>query len=318
MNRSILIASSLLSLCAWTGTFSTLRAAEAVVSNLEGEGSVSSVISDSSGAPLAAGCHLRLVVFPDKSQAEIAVIAGSGVAAILEQSQIFGTPSFIGSGGADPGRLEFQTGEAITEPLAGLHLLVVNTADPSIATESLLLRLPMILPADELSGPAAHTSIHLAEAELVFGSTTATGFSTAAAVPPSGFESWIGSMLGGGFTEADRLPDADPDHDGRANLLEYATGTLPADAAQVECLKLQREGGGETHVLFLRRTGDEGILCRIDYRQDLGAGDWSELASAITTPAEVPFPAPEGYEWGRQALPAGDRGFVRLRVELVP
>jgi hypothetical protein len=318
MNRSIVIVSFLLSLCAWTGTFPTARAAEAVISNLEADGSASSVISDSTGAPLAAGCHLRLVMFPGKSDAQIAGIANSGLAALLEQSEIFGTSSVIGSGGADPGRLEFQTGEPITQPLTGLHLLVVNGTDPAIATECLLLRLPMILPADELSGPAAHTSVHLADAELVFGSTTAAGFSTASAGAPSGFESWIGSMLGGGFTEADRLPDADPDRDGRVNLLEYATGTLPADATQVECLKLQRGPGDGTQAIFLRRAGDEGILCRIDYRQDLGEGDWSELTSAITTPAEVPFPAPEGCEWVRQALPAGDSGFVRLRVELVP
>lgn len=318
MNRSIVIASSLLALCAWTGTFSTVRAAEAVVSNLEAEGTVSSVICDSSGAPLAAGCHLRLVVFPGKSQAQISEIGSAGLAAILEQSQIFGTPSAVGSGGAEPGRLEFQTGEAITQPLTGLHLLVVNSTDPATATQYLLLRLPMILPADELSGPAAHTSIHLADAEVVFGSSTASGFATASAVSPSGFESWIGSMLGGGFTEVDRQPDADPDHDGRENLLEYAIGTLPSDAVQVECLRLQRDAGGGTHVLYLRRGDDQGILCRIDYREVLGEGSWSELTSAIATPAEIPFPAPAGCEWVWQALPAGDRGFVRLRVEMVP
>ena len=317
MNRSIVIASSVLALCAWSGTFPTIRAAEAVVSNLEAEGSASAVISDSTGSPLSAGCHLRLVMFPEKSPAEIAVIADSGLAAMLAQSQIFGIASAIGSGGSEPGRLEFQTGEAVTQPLTGLHLLAVNAADPATATEYLLLKLPIVLPADELAGPGAHTSIHLADAEVVFGSSTATGFATAAAATPSGFGSWVGAMLGAGYTEADHLPDADHDRDGRANLIEYATGTLPSDAALVECLKLQHEAGGETQVLFLRRADDEGILSKIDYREVLGAGDWSELASAITTPTEVPFPAPEGCEWVRQTLPAANRGFVRLRVELV-
>jgi hypothetical protein len=318
MRSSSFITGSALILCLLAGLSDPTRAAEAVVSNLEADGNASFVVSDSAGTPLVAGCHLRLVVFPGKSEAQISEIANSGLAAILEQSLVFGTPSVVGSGGGEPGRLEFQTGEAITEPLTGLHLLAVNGTDPTTAAECLLLRLPMILPADELTGPAAHTSIHLADAQVVFGSTTATGFATASAVVPSGFESWIGLMLGGGFSEADRQPDADPDRDGRANLLEYGTGTLPDDAAQVECLKLQRDAGGETQVFFLRRTSDDGILCRIDYRQTLGVGDWSELTSAITVPAEVPFPAPEGCEWFRQALPAGERGFVRLRVELVP
>jgi len=317
MNRPTFIACSLLSLGAWTGIIPTAHAAEAVVSNLEEDGSVSSLIFDSTGAPLAAGCHLRLVRFPGKSEAQIAGIAGSGLAAILEQSEIFGSPSVIGSGGAEPGRLEFQTGEAITQPLSGLHLLVANAANPATAGEYLLLRLPMILPADELAGPTAHTSIHLADAEVVFGSTTAAGFATAVGVSPSGFESWIGTVLGGSYREADRLPDADPDKDGQVNLLEYATGSLPGDGVQVECLTLQRAAGGGNEVIYLRRSDDEGILCRIDYRPTLGAGNWSELESVITAPAEVPFPAPDGCEWVRQALPAGDRGFVRLRVEMV-
>lgn len=318
MNRSTLIAGSLLALCACTGSFPTARAAEAVVSNLEATGTATSVISDSTGTPLAAGCQLRLVVFPEKSPTEIAGIAGSGLAAILGQSQVFGTPSAIGSGGAESGRLEFQTGQAITQPLSGLHLLVVNATDPAMATEYLLLRLPMVLPADELAGPGANTSVHLSDAEVVFGSTTATGFATAAGEAPSGFGSWIGLMLDDSHTEAERLPDADPDLDGRVNLLEYATGTLPSASDQVECLRLQHDGSGQTHVIFLRRTDDAGISCRIDYRHTLGEGTWSELAGAVTSPEEVPFPAPEGCEWVRQALPAGERGFVRLRVELVP
>lgn len=293
-------------------------AAQAVVSNLEAPGNLSARVTDPAGVPLAAGCLARLLVFPGKSPAEVAALASSGLESLLAGSQAFGAPSFVGAGAAQPGRLEFEAGQGLAQPQGGLHLLVLDSAAPATATGFLLLRLPLVLPADELTGPEAYAAVHLADAEVVFGTRNAAGFATAPAGSPSGYEIWIGGLLGEGYSDEDRHPDADPDHDGRANLIEYATGTSPAHSTPAECLKLERDANGVARVIYLRRGGDDGILCRIDYRPTLAEGVWAGLESAITYPSVVPFPAPDGCEWVGQALPAGDRGFVRLRVEASP
>jgi hypothetical protein len=294
----------------------TACAADAVVSNLGAEPATARVFTDASGQPLPTGCFVQLAHFPGTTDQELAGLATQGLESLLAAATAFGAPSAIGVGTGEAGTIELQASQELAQAVTGLHLIVANSASPAAASEFMVLRLAGMISADEITGPAAHTSFDLTGAVAVFGQVVPTGFATAAAAA-AGYEGWISQQLGPGSSAADRLPDADPDTDGRVNLLEYATGTPPGSGRQVECLSVRRDAAGQMEALFLRRTGESGMRYHVDFRDHLGEGSWVELPP-VATPATSPPAAPEGFEWMRQPLPEGARGFARLRVETTP
>jgi hypothetical protein len=180
----------------------------------------------------------------------------------------------------------------------------------------LVVRLPGELQADSLSGLEGHLAVHFDEAIVVYGERTAAGFFTRSSpeVAVSPYEAWIAGQLGENAPPGDLLAEADPDQDGLENLLEYAMGTNPGDGSPREAVTARRAANGTVFVRYVRRVNDPGLVCRAEYHTNLAAEGWAELESPAQSPGEIPFPAPEGCEWVEQALPAGNRGFARVKA----
>lgn len=133
------------------------------------------------------------------------------------------------------------------------------------------------------------------------------------------YEQW--RRAGSRFTEAERAdravggPLADPDSDGRPNLLEYTLGAEPrlADAALGQpAAALVALGDGVAPALEFPRLADPLLVYRVDASADLAA--WSEIwtstrAQNLAGPVSVPALAP--------VSPAEPRRFLRLRVSHV-
>lgn len=138
------------------------------------------------------------------------------------------------------------------------------------------------------------------------------------------FTTWIGGF---GLTNAsDRLPDADPDHDGIPNGIEFVLGGNPAtgmDSALMPTGELVSAdvGAGTTAYLkftFRRSTASASLHPGISYNTDLGT-TW---ALAEGAPGVVIVPTPNGFETGidkvetyiPRTLSVGGKLFGRLTV----
>jgi hypothetical protein len=289
-----------------------LHATIAVASNLSAAVSPVARVHDSQGQALAIGCQVRLATFGGATPAQIAAWAARGAGTLLGHATPFGPPAAIGDGSGLAGAIEFQVESPLAIPASGLHAIVLNAPSPAAATELLVLKLADTVPADDSSGLPGYVSAHFEDAVLVFGQPHAAGFATT--IAPAGFDAWIANALGAGRPESDYLPDADPDHDGLGSLLEYALGSQPADSGSIEQLKLELQSDGSHQVRYLRRDDDTALLYHPEHATTLGGEAWLPLESAIVPLAAGPHPAPAGYRWVGQALPAGSTRFVRLRV----
>jgi hypothetical protein len=300
-----------LALAAFAGS-GTLHATIAVTSNLGAASSPGSLVHDSQGLPLPLGCRVQLATFGAATPAQIAAWAAQGAGTLLGQATTFGLPAAIGDGSGLAGAIEFQAESPLAVPANGLHAIVLNAASPAAATEVLVLKLGDTLPADDPSGLPGYLSVHFEDAVLLFGQPHAAGFTTASA--PAGFDAWIATSLGVGRPAGDYLPDADPDRDGLGNLLEYALGSQASSSASISRLHLHRRPDGGHQVRYLRRNDDQAPLYQPEQSPTLDGNSWLPLESATEELATGPHPAPAGYQWVGQALPAGDRRFVRMRV----
>lgn len=290
----------------------TLHATIAVASNLAAATSSGSLVHDSQGVPIPLGCRVQLATFGEATPAQVTGWAAQGAGTLLGQATPFGPPAAVGDGSGLAGAIEFQTESPLAIPTSGLHVIVLNAPTPAAATELLVLKLADTVPADDSSGLPGYVSAHFEDAVLVFGEPHAAGFATT--VAPAGFDAWIANALGAERPESDYLPDADPDHDGLGSLLEYALGSQPADSGSIEQLKLELQSDGSHQVRYLRREDDAALLYHPEHATTLGGEAWLPLESAIVPLAAGPHPAPAGYRWVSQALPAGSTRFVRLRV----
>lgn len=129
------------------------------------------------------------------------------------------------------------------------------------------------------------------------------------------YEQW--RRAGGRFTELERVTraiggqQADPDADGRPNLLEYAFGAEPrlADTAPgAPRVALS----GATPALEFTRLADPLFVYRVESSTTLSS--WTEIWSStgpanVAGPVSVPAPAP--------LSPSAPRSFLRLRASLV-
>ncbi len=119
----------------------------------------------------------------------------------------------------------------------------------------------------------------------------------------------------------------DPDHDGLANLLEYALGGDPAGSGSLRldgnpvAPRLSLAGGSATFSHYERADKiQRGLSYRVEYASaaDLAAGHWSATPPpGITVVEGVGAPAPDGFVRRNHSwTAAGPATFVRLRVEL--
>ncbi|MFD0892335.1 autotransporter-associated beta strand repeat-containing protein [Luteolibacter ambystomatis] len=158
------------------------------------------------------------------------------------------------------------------------------------------------------------------------GTWTFTQSTGVLALTASPFATWIGGF---GLTNAsDRLPGADPDHDGISNGIEFVIGGNPAtgmDSALMPTGEIVRADVGAGMVdyfkfTFRRSAASAALHPGISYNTDLGA-TWT---SAEGTPGVVIVPTPDGFQTGvdkvetyiPQALSVGGKLFGRLKVTI--
>ena len=102
-------------------------------------------------------------------------------------------------------------------------------------------------------------------------------------------------------------PDADPDNDGRSNLLEYATGSAPNSAMNSDALEAKFEAG--VFVLTVRKgPGVKDVLYEFEGSSNLNPGSWS--------PSSVTVVSNDGSTLRVRLNQTTATGFLRLKVTL--
>jgi hypothetical protein len=134
---------------------------------------------------------------------------------------------------------------------------------------------------------------------------------TAIEVPPSGYQIWRDAA----FTQiqidaGDAAPDADPDGDGLANLLEYAAGQPPLLSSAAP-LTLTRADASSV-LLEFNRIADPELRYRVEATDNLGLSPWPDLVFESSGAGNL-----EELVELSQPLSSGKR-FFRLRVDFVP
>jgi hypothetical protein len=110
---------------------------------------------------------------------------------------------------------------------------------------------------------------------------------------------------------------ADPDHDGAANLLEFALGTSPTNRASFPAISAAIFRAPETQNTYVRATyqvreGTSGVTVTPQASEDLTSGSWQSLTAINTSSlgdgtALVTVEIPIGA--------AGSQRFIRVEVE---
>jgi hypothetical protein len=128
------------------------------------------------------------------------------------------------------------------------------------------------------------------------------------------FEAWLSGFSG--ISAEASGPDADADHDGRSNWLEFAMGGNPAHAetaSELGALQVKEQVVAENgiqwlEVTYLRRTDPvgAGLSCRLLFANDLDDGSW-RLAGSSRFPAKELSVRPSAI---------ADMDSVRVRLDL--
>lgn len=99
-------------------------------------------------------------------------------------------------------------------------------------------------------------------------------------------------------------PDADPDQDGRSNLMEYLTGTTPDSADSSSLLKIAAAGDGSLSLSF---PSPASARANWTFEKSSSLSQWTD---DTTTALYEPLAG-----WWKVPVPTGDRlGFRRLKV----
>ena len=147
-------------------------------------------------------------------------------------------------------------------------------------------------------------------------------YAMAADPAPSAYRTWLaGSFDAQAMSDADVTgPLADPDHDGRINLLEFAFNSNPTTGDPGEGLAGGIHDTGSSRHLSLtytRRPSADGVTYRPEACSDLA--NWDASPALFVTLA--PEPLPDGFErvTVHLAAPVGaSHRFLRLRIEANP
>jgi len=130
------------------------------------------------------------------------------------------------------------------------------------------------------------------------------------------FSSWL-QIHGSGLSPADREPLADPDRDGRPNLLEYALGTDPSAVDHGSALQT---GTDPIHGIHLTYTIPAGSLANytVEASPDLDPSSWRSGAGFVreisrVTHADGSITVREGLA---DPMMIGRTMFLRLKIDL--
>jgi hypothetical protein len=272
-------------------------------------------------APLGSGVEVRVGAFPGMSDDAILDAASAGgFSQIASAFQSFGSAQGIGDGvDGLAGNFEISVQQATPDPespVVGEEVSLLITKDGG--QEFLVARFKgRLFEVDPDTGLENLLSLHLADAKVIVGNRYGVGsISTSPAPTVGSFGTWIA-----GFPSLDdlakRLPDADPDGDGRSNFLEYATGGNPGSPTDSLPCQIDPDGEGDFWIRFSRATGIGSVSHQIEASGDL-VTPWLPLDGVIVPDPEPP--AAIGMNWMkiRVPQPTGPAGFFRLNAKPAP
>lgn len=125
------------------------------------------------------------------------------------------------------------------------------------------------------SGPSL-TRIADAEYGNDYPNWTAAPANPGSANPGASFAAWIG---GSGLPGGQQAPDADPDGDGRSNLLEYALGSPAGAFDSAPPFSLTFDNGWAV-LRYAFRTDLPGTLVRLEQSATLAPGSWTPVGNS--------------------------------------
>lgn len=267
------------------------------------------------GVALAAGAEVRVGAFPGLSDDGILNTARTdGLAGLQDAFTLFGSVHAIGDGtDGQAGSFEIAVRQSLPagSPLIGQEISVLIRTGSS--QEFLVARFKgRTFSQDPDTALEPLISLHLADAKVIAGNRPGINhLSTAPKTTTGSFPDWI-ARFAGIETPEERLAAADPDHDGRSNFLEYATGGTPDSGSGEAVCQLVQNEDGRFEVQFPLTSGI-GIIPSVEWSPDL-VTPWTPLEGA---PELLPErTAAAGMQWFRLALPetASPKGFFRLRT----
>jgi len=132
----------------------------------------------------------------------------------------------------------------------------------------------------------------------------ATGVLSVAAIPSSGYATWIG-----GFTVNDATGSGDPDFDGLSNLLEYILNGNPTVSEPAILPDLDISGSDFVFTFNRRNESKDDTTLIFQYNEDLGA-TWSEIPIPAASSASVtitPNTPANGIDLVRVSIPKDSR-----------
>ena len=134
-------------------------------------------------------------------------------------------------------------------------------------------------------------------------------------LPLTLLQSWRQSHFHQFSNEGAAANSADPDHDGRSNLIEYALGTQPNTADHDSSTRLAELTAPTRLAFSFQRIADPTLVYTIEATSDLSTSSWPDViwtGSGSTTPLEtVTTPIPLSSS-------APSRRFLRLRITTSP
>jgi hypothetical protein len=304
-----------------SAAMSPIMAGTVVITSLPDESRPFVPLTSLGGVALGSGVVVKVGAFPGLSDdAILDVAAAGGFPQLAAAFQSFGGVQGIGDGvDGQAGNFEISVRQASPDPASpcvGEEVSLFITKDGG--QEFLVARFKgKLFQVDPDTGLEPLLSLHLADAKVVVGNRYGAGSIATSPAPEAGsFSTWIGGFTN--ITAPDqRLPDADPDGDGRSNFLEYATGGDPGSSADSKPCQILSDGEGDFWIRFSRATGIGGISHQIETSGDL-VSPWLPLDGNL-----VPDPGPPasaGISWMkiRVPQPAGSVGFFRLGVTSAP
>jgi hypothetical protein len=135
---------------------------------------------------------------------------------------------------------------------------------------------------------------------------------------PAGYEGWLAAYPS--ITGPDRSPDADPDHDGVPNGIEFLTGTSPAESSGPAPLSASVDSSGNLVLHFKRVDAAKAYTVTVESSTNLEAS-WSSLTvtnDAITGPPLTVEEDGTGADDITVVIPAEGqpKKFARLRIAI--